>query len=376
MATRKNTTTTRQATTAEATSRPTRNDDTSLPAEPEVTRRSAAASNPGREPAHLAAARARRQRQTTREAAMRREYAQTQSGKPCPPSSAVSGGLKLLGGAGLGAVLMYLLDPEEGERRREEMRIRAAHAAATTGTVFGNVAEMAGNVAGNVWDMTTEAGRAAAHRAAEAGSAGAAAASSYSAHLADRASDSAYRLRRGARHQMKSARKSASGWFGHEEASHLPSTGATVSAVAALAAGVGLMYLLDPTDGARRRNTLLAKATRCLNETGDFARRTGRHLANRSRGVAHDTQSMFQRGGEPADDRTVTERIRARIGHLQQSAADVNVAVIDGRATLTGRCSTDDVEALIATVQGTPGVASIVNLLTVGSEDSPSSTTI
>ena len=308
---------------------------------------------------------------------MRREYAQSQRDPSCTQRSSLAGGLKLIGGAGLGAVLMYLLDPEAGERRREEMRLRAAHAAATTGTVFGNLTEMAGNVAGNVWDMTTEAGRAAAQRAAEAGSAGAAAASSYGSSLAERAGESAYSLRKGAHRHMKSARKSASGWFGHEEESHLPSTGATVSAVAALAAGVGLMYLLDPNDGARRRNTLLGKVTRCLNETGDFARRTGRHLANRSRGMAHDTRSMFQRGGEPADDRTVAERIRARLGHLQQSNADVNVAVIDGRATLTGRCAPDDVEALISTVQSTPGVASIVNLLEVQSSGtSQQSTTI
>ena len=372
MATRKSTTGTRRTTAAGATTRPANGDAASLPAEPEVTRRSAApaaaTSNPGREPAHLAAARARRQQQRSREEAMRREYAQSQSDPSCAPRSSLADGLKLIGGAGLGAVLMYLLDPEAGERRREEMRLRAARAASTTGTVFGNVAEIAGNVAGNVWDMTTEAGRAAAHRAAEAGTAGAAAASSFGSSLADRAGESAYSLRKGAHRQMKSARKTASGWFGHEEEkSYVPETSTAVSAVAALAAGVGLMYLLDPNDGARRRALLRDKVTRCLNETGDFARRTGRHLANRSRGIAHETQSMFQRGGEPADDRTVAERIRARIGHLQQPNADVNVAVIDGRATLTGRCAPDDVEALISTVQSTPGVASIVNLLDVQS---------
>jgi osmotically-inducible protein OsmY len=375
----KKTTTTRRTTTTNATT-PANGDAASLPAEPEVTRRSAAAvSNPGREPAHLAAARARRQQQqqSNREEAMRREYARTQRGQSCAPSSALASGLKLIGGAGLGAVLMYLMDPEAGERRREEMRVKAARAAATTGTVFGNVAEIAGNVAGNVWDMTTEAGRAAAHRAAEAGSAGAAAASSYGSSLADRARESAYAWNKSARRQMRSARKQASGWFGHEEErSYVPETSTVASAVTALAAGVGLMYLLDPTDGARRRSLLLDKTRHCLNETGDFFRRTGRHLANRSRGMAHDTQSMFQRGGEPADDRTVAERIRARLGHLQQPNADVNVAVVDGRATLTGRCSPDDVESLISTVQSTPGVASIVNLLTVETAGTSQSSTI
>lgn len=308
---------------------------------------------------------------------MRREYAQSQRGQSCAPSSALASGLKLIGGAGLGAVLMYLLDPEAGERRREEMRVKAARAAATTGTVVGNVAEIAGNVAGNVWDLTTEAGRAAAQRAAELGSTGAAAASSYGSSLADRASESAYAWNKSARRQMKSARKHAPGWFGQEEErSYVPETSTAASAVTALAAGVGLMYLLDPTDGPRRRAVLRDKTTRFLNETGDFFRRTGRHLANRSRGMAYDTQSMFQRGGEPADDRTVAERIRARLGHLQQPSADVNVAVLDGRATLTGRCSPDDVEALISTVQSTPGVASIVNLLTVESAGASQSSTV
>lgn len=307
---------------------------------------------------------------------MRREFDQYQQ-SPRACGSALSNGLKLIGGAGLGAVLMYLLDPEAGERRREEMRLRAAHAASTTGTVLGNAADAAGNVAGNVWDMTTEAGRAMAHRAAEAGAAGAAAASGVGSNLAERAGETAHGLRKGARRQMKSARHTASGWFGHEEEKHsyAPDTSVAVSAVTALAAGAGLMYLLDPADGARRRALIGQKATRCLNETGDFFRRTGRHLANRSRGMAHETRSMFQQ--EDTDDRTLAERIRARLGHLQRPSADVDVAVIDGRCTITGRCTPDDVDAVLTCVQTTPGVASVVNLLTVETPGaSPSRTTI
>ncbi len=359
---------------ATSTSRPTTNpttgtagassSDVNLPAEPEVTRR-AASSNPGREPAHLAAARARRQ-SAYQEEAMRRESSKSRN-VACPPQSTLSSGLKLIGGAGLGAVLMYLLDPDEGEQRRTEWSDKAARAAATSGTALGNFADIAGNVAGNVWDLTTDAGRAMAARAAEAGSAGAAAASGFGANFAERAGDTAHGLHKGARRQMKHARKSTSKWFGQEEEpSYVPETSTVVSAVTALAAGVGLMYLLDPTDGPRRRNTLLGKATRCLNETGDFFRRTGRHLSNRSRGMAHQTGSMFQR--DQATDRQVSERIRSRIGHLQQQST-VHVVVMDGRATLTGQCTADDVQPLLTTVQATPGVASIVNLLNVRNEN-------
>ena len=122
------------------------------------------------------------------------------------------------------------------------------------------------------------------------------------------------------------------------------------------------MYLLDPTDGARRRTMIRDKANHWLSETGDFFRRTGRHLANRSRGMAHETASMFQR--EDVSDRQLAERIRSRIGHLRQQSM-VNIAAVDGRVTITGSCTPSDVDSLLAVVQSTPGVASIVNLLDV-----------
>lgn len=360
----------RQPSTGSPRSAEASNDEFRLPAEPEVTSRPTsvkptpnAASNPGREPAPLAAARARRERSYS-ETPMRRESTQYRSA-PCPPrSSSLSGGLKLIGGAGLGAVIMYLLDPEAGDQRRAEWGDKASRAASSTG-----------NVLGNVWDLSTDAGRALAERAAEMGAAGTAAASHFGSNFADNASDSAHRFQKGAHRQMKGARHTASGWFGREEErSYVPETSTVVSAVTALAAGVGLMYLLDPTDGPRRRNVLLGKATRCLNETGDFFRRTGRHVANRSRGAAHDTRAML-RPADEATDRTIAERIRARLGHLQQPSANVNVVVIDGCATITGRCTPDDVDALLSTVQSTPGVASIVNLLTVENPGASSSIT-
>jgi hypothetical protein len=362
MPTRKNTTTSRargNATSqpAATTSAGAKSDEFNLPAEPEVTRRSATAgaatSNPGREPAGGPVGRAARERAYRENAMRNRETAQNQTAS-CGPRT-TTGLMGLIGGAGLGAVLMYLLDPEAGEQRRTHLSERATRAASTTG-----------NVAGNLWDMATEAGGALVDRATEAGTAGAAAASSLGSRFTERAGDTAHSLHKGARRQMTSARNTASGWFGHEEESrYVPSATTAMSAATALAAGVGLMYLLDPTDGARRRNVLLGKTTRFLNETGDFFRRTGRHLSNRSRGVVHETRSMFQ-SGEVVSDRQLAERIRSRIGHLQQQS-NVNVVATDGRITITGQCSPDDVEALLSTVQSTPGVASIVNLLDVQS---------
>ena len=272
--------------------------------------------------------------------------------------SRMTGGLTVIGGTAIGAALMYLLDPQAGRRRRAHLAETAGHAATR-----------AGDVLHNAWDMATEAGGALAERATELGATGAAAASSMGSSLAEHAGDTAHRLHKGARHHMHGARHTVGHWFGHEEKSHMPSAGATISAAACLAAGVGIMYLLDPTDGARRRALARDKMVRCLNETGDFFRKTGRHLRNRARGVSHETMSMFQR--DDATDRQVAERIRSRIGHLGQQS-NVDVMVLDGRVTISGRCAPGDVDALLSTVQQVPGVSSIVNQLDVRSESESS----
>ena len=331
-----------------------KNDEFNLPAEPESTRRQGvASSNPGRDPAGGAAARAARER-AYRENAMRRESTSNQSAPSAKRSMGI-GAMSLLGGAGIGAALMYLLDPEAGQERRENVKGMASRAA-----------ERSSDVLHNAWDMASEKLSPFAERAAELGSSGMAAASSMGSSFADRASDAAYDARKSARRQMRSARDTAAGWFGHEERSYVPSATTTLSAAAALAVGVGAMYLLDPTDGARRRAMIRDKASHWLSETGHFFRATGKHLRNRSRGMAHEAQSMFQR--DEVSDQQLAERIRSRIGHLGQQST-VHVATFNGRATITGRCTPSDVDALLTTVQGTPGVSSIVNLLDVRDEN-------
>jgi len=61
-------------------------------------------------------------------------------------------GLSLVGGAALGAALMYLLDPDAGRRRREELTDSASNALSGTGEALSStwetVAERARNVGG------------------------------------------------------------------------------------------------------------------------------------------------------------------------------------------------------------------------------------
>src|SRR5439155_978246 len=73
---------------------------------------------------------------------------------------------------------------------------------------------------------------------------------------------------------------------------------ATVPTALGLLAGSGIgaaaMWLMDPARGRGRRAWLGQKATRLLNETGDFMRATGRHLANKSKGYYYETRSAAE----------------------------------------------------------------------------------
>jgi hypothetical protein len=296
-------------------------------------------------------------------------------------STKTRSGMTLLGGAGLGAVLMYLLDPDQGERRRAEAAEAARRAAETTGAAL---------AAG--YEVAKEKGAAFGERLGEYGSAGAEAASSWTSRLAERAGDTGHSLGKTSRSYAHSARESLPSmpsmssigsprsWFGREEQrSYVPSGSSTLTAVACLAAGFGLMYLMDPQQGRRRRHVARDKTMKWLREIGDMSRKTGRHWANKSRGYAHEARSAAagltggMLGGEPGSGQSLAGRIRAKISSLR-GGQNVNVDCDDcGRVTLGGDCAPEDATILLAEVRSVPGVDSIDNRLNV--RDNVGSTT-
>lgn len=58
-----------------------------------------------------------------------------------------------------------------------------------------------------------------------------------------------------------------------------------------LAAGAGLMYLIDPQGGRRRRAVALDKLRSWGGQAEDFAEKKGRHLRNRALGLAHEART-------------------------------------------------------------------------------------
>ena len=131
--------------------------------------------------------------------------------------------------------------------------------------------------------------------------------------------------------------------------------------IAGALAGAGLMYLLDPDRGARRRALLRDQAIRARHRFAEGAEATGRDLRNRALGTAAELRSRFRR--ESAGDEIVHERVRAALGRVVSHPSAIEVDVIDGRVTLGGQVLAHEVDELLRAVRGVRDVVEVRNEL-------------
>ena len=68
----------------------------------------------------------------------------------------------------------------------------------------------------------------------------------------------------------------------------------TLTFIGGIGLGAGLMYLLDPDRGNRRRARLRDTAARTIHQTGDAISTTSRDISNRTRGVVAEVTSLFK----------------------------------------------------------------------------------
>jgi osmotically-inducible protein OsmY len=278
--------------------------------------------------------------------------------------------LSLLGGAVLGAVAMYLLDPEAGDRRRRQIAEASGEAARATGDTLGPI-----------WERVSDAAR-----TAGLGIAGGAAALGHGAHdryedirdskglrhFGDSASDLGHRIaekvKRGGLQARKAAASAApANWFRREEESHVGAYAAT--GISTLLVGAGLMYLLDPQRGAHRRKQAMDKATSVVNRTGRTFRQVGRDVRNRATGYAHQAREMVETEDAVSAEQLL-QRVRSEMGHVVSHASAIQVMTDNhGRVTLHGKVLAGEAEKLASTVKGVSGVTEVINLLSVKNTD-------
>lgn len=128
--------------------------------------------------------------------------------------------------------------------------------------------------------------------------------------------------------------------------------------------GAGLMFLLDPDRGRRRRARLRDKFIHGAHEAedlGDAAASSARHFRNRARGVVAETRSRFRESR--VEDSVLEGRLRAELGRLVQPVGDIRAEVMDGSVRLTGTVDPHDEERIVDGLRRLPGVKSLHNQL-------------
>ena len=224
----------------------------------------------------------------------------------------------LIGGLGLGAGLIYMLDPERGERRRAMARAQLERYRRQTD---------------GLWDHTT---RSLSRQARE---------------LLARA-PLARRYRRPGLGEVLLARAEQLGLL----------KGMLILGCTGL--GASMMYALDPGLGRRRRALVRDKAQAYWRRTGKFISQTARDARQRTYGLIAETRTQF-RGADVPEDTVLVARVRAQIGHVVSQAGTVDVTAHQGRVTLSGSIATHEVEKLLSAVASVAGVTAVINRLEV-----------
>ncbi len=136
--------------------------------------------------------------------------------------------------------------------------------------------------------------------------------------------------------------------------------------IAGLLLGAGMMYLLDPDRGRRRRALLrdqIVSGMHRVEDLGEDLAATSRHVQNRAHGVAAEARSRFS--VEDVDDSVLEARVRSAIGRAISNPGAVEVRAEYGRVTLSGPVLAEEVDELLATVRSVRGVTEVENRLDV-----------
>jgi uncharacterized membrane protein len=131
--------------------------------------------------------------------------------------------------------------------------------------------------------------------------------------------------------------------------------------LSAMGLGAGLMLILDPISGRRRRKTVLDKALSLAHQSGDATGRAARDLGHRAEGLAAVATRPFHR--EEVDDPTLAERVRAKLGRVVSHPHAIEVAVQDGCVTLSGPILEHEADALISKTRSVRGVRDVKDRL-------------
>jgi len=127
--------------------------------------------------------------------------------------------------------------------------------------------------------------------------------------------------------------------------------------------GAGLMYMLDPDRGRRRRALLRDQLVKVMNRSQVQLDDAAHDIGNRAEGVRAEAKQHVQ--DETMTDETLVARVRSAIGRTISNAGAIEVTTNQGRIMLYGPILENEVAALLAVVRSVSGVTDVGNRLQV-----------
>ena len=137
--------------------------------------------------------------------------------------------------------------------------------------------------------------------------------------------------------------------------------------IAGVGVGAGVMFLLDPDRGRRRRAFLRDKAIHFSRVGTCTAGKLSRDIRNRAIGVLSEIRASLNEGGVP--DSVLVDRVKSRLGRYPVHDRSVLVEAHNGTVTLRGDVLANEVDTLQSAAAGVRGVKNVINELVV--HDSP-----
>lgn len=137
--------------------------------------------------------------------------------------------------------------------------------------------------------------------------------------------------------------------------------------IGGLGLGAGIMYLLDPERGRRRRAMLRDGIAARAVDSERFLEKSGRDVGNRARGFVAKTRNRVFPAGLVEDD-VLVERVRSKMGRYVSHPGAIEVTASVGHVTLRGHVLADEADGLLRAVESVRGVREVDDRLEVHSD--------
>lgn len=121
--------------------------------------------------------------------------------------------------------------------------------------------------------------------------------------------------------------------------------------------GAGLVYVLDPSRGRRRRAVLRDRTAHAVRSARVTLDKRSRDLGNRARGLFAEARGALRCENVPDD--VLVARVRSQLGRAVSKPCDVEALAEEGRVTLRGVVRVTEVGRLLRRVSNVRGVRAV-----------------